>query len=149
MKRITPMLVFAAALLATSALWATAPVGRYAVGTDTVKDNETGLTWQRAVPAQTYDWANAKTYCQGLSLGGFASGWRLPSKKELETLVDFGVAKPGPTVDSTAFPGAPAQAFWTSTSLAWSADYAWTVDFGYGGSLGYVTTDTDRVRCVH
>jgi Protein of unknown function (DUF1566) len=60
----------------------------------------TKLTWQRSVPATTYAWDDARTLCSSgevTSLGD--SGWRLPTKKELMTLVDYSVAPPGPTVD--------------------------------------------------
>ena len=87
MKRAGSMLVILSLALAASPLWADAPAGQYTVAADTVKDNKTGLTWQRTVPAQTYAQPNAATYCQRLNLGGFSSGWRLPSKLELETIL--------------------------------------------------------------
>ena len=56
-------------------------------GDGTVTDLNTGLIWQRhhstAVP-----WADADTYCDDLVLGSEAD-WRLPSIKELYSLIDF------------------------------------------------------------
>jgi hypothetical protein len=84
----------------------------------TVTDNRTGLTWQRSVDPVRYTWDQAKSYCQGLLLA--AGGWRLPTYKELLTLVD-------PTnvtlsIDAGAFPGTPAgppeDAFWSSSPSA-------------------------------
>ena len=146
MKRVlTPMTIAAIALLAGS-LWAAAPAGLYTISTDTVQDNKTGLTWQRSVPSSTYTWADATSYCQALNLGGFSSGWRLPAKKELETLVDERVQNQA--IDATAFPNAPAGPSWTSTPFAGASGHAWSVDFGYGNSYYDDTTSTSRVRCV-
>lgn len=71
---------------AASAL-ADAPVGRYMVTTETVRDTQTNLTWQRASPASQFTFATAQLYCGPLNLGG-SLGWRLPTVKELQTLID-------------------------------------------------------------
>ncbi len=68
-----------------------------------VLDKVTGLTWQATVSTSTYAWADAKAYCASLSLGGFKD-WRLPSRIELVSIVDFTIAKPGPVLDPTACP---------------------------------------------
>jgi hypothetical protein len=126
---------------------AAAPPGRFVVNAaaGTVRDGTTNLTWQRTVSG-SYTWAQATTYCQGLNLGVFSTGWRLPTKKELETLVDFRALDPA--IDVTAFPGTPADRFWTSTPYAGSSGSAWFVSFGYGYSNVYFTSDTYSVRCV-
>ena len=76
------------AAVVTAPAWATAPSGRYTITAGTVYDTKTKLTWQQPGPSATYTWAAAKTYCAGLgsSLGG--TGWRLPTIKELQTIVD-------------------------------------------------------------
>lgn len=125
---------------------AAAPVGRFTVATDTVKDNVTGLVWQRAVPAASYNWTNAKTYCQGLSLGGFTSGWRLPAVKELSSIVDRRASNPA--IDPAAFPATPASGFWTSSAYVATTSGAWVVRFYDGNAGAYGFTYTSRVRCV-
>src|SRR6478735_6423621 len=50
-----------------------------------VRDNYTGLVWE-AGDSDEVDRAGALDYCAGLDLGGH--GWRLPSIRELATLVD-------------------------------------------------------------
>ncbi|MBI5546720.1 MAG: DUF1566 domain-containing protein [Deltaproteobacteria bacterium] len=146
MKRVWLALMgMVAGLVTASPGWAAAPAGRYTVATDTVRDNKTGLTWQRGVPTSYYSWANAQSYCQALNLGGFSSGWRLPTKKELETLVDR--RDNNPSIDSTAFPNTPSEWFWTSTPYA-SAGSAWYVYFDFGFSDYGDTTYICKVRCV-
>jgi hypothetical protein len=107
-----------------------------------VRDTLTKLVWQQQSSAATMNWADAKTYCA-------SSGLRLPTVKELESLVDLTIANPGPTIDKTAFPGTPAEAFWTSSPYVGSTGGAWIVYFGGrgnsdAGDVGY----PNRVRCV-
>jgi hypothetical protein len=149
----TPARLFvAAALLAlASPCLAAAPADRYTVSVDalTVLDNGTGRTWQRGVSASTCSWADAKTYCQGLnssSFGGLSSGWRLPTVKELQSLLD--IRAYNPAIDTTAFPGTASDYFWSSSPYATPTGYAWVVDFD-GGSTTYSDASyTGRVRCV-
>ncbi len=77
-----------------------------------------------------------------------ASDWRIPTKNELMSLVDYGIASPGPTIDTTWFPNTIASAFWSASAYAGYSGYAWNVGFGYGyASLNY-RSDAFRVRLV-
>jgi hypothetical protein len=67
-------------------------------------------------------------------LGGFSSGRRLPSKLELESLVDRRIASPQPAIDLALFPATPAGKFWMATSYAEDPGSAWSVDFDGGYS---------------
>jgi len=120
-----------------------APAGQYTTAADTVTDNKTGLVWQRAASPATYDETSAPAFCPTLDLGGFNSGWRLPTYKELQTLVDPRVATPGPTIDQAAFPSTPAAYFWVSTG------YHRYVNFKIGYSDMNIPYGTGSVRCVH
>jgi len=42
--------------------------------------------------------------------------WRLPSADELQSIVDYGVAFPGPAIDANWFPNTQALAYWTDSS---------------------------------
>ena len=135
---------------------AAAPAGHYVVtagggtGNGTVYDTKSKLTWQQTVSSTTYyTWADAKTYCAGVgaSLGG--TGWRLPTLKELQSLVDYSQST-APMIDPNAFPSTPATSFWSASRLAGSPSNAWSVNFSGGGS-GYGDVGCgycDRVRCV-
>ena len=88
---------------------ANAPPNRYTVtnggtATGTVYDTFTGLTWQQAVPTSTYTWSAAITYCSSNTAGLPGTGWRLPKLKELQTIVDYTIAAPGPTDRSRCLP---------------------------------------------
>ena len=96
-----------------------APAGRYVVSSGTVLDTKTGLTWQQVPGPSGQTWAAAKTYCQ-TAAGLPGTGWRLPTIKELATLIDFSRTS-GPYIDPVAFPGvAPtvtdnSMAYWSAT----------------------------------
>ena len=137
-------------LLTAAQLHANAPPGRYSVDdtAGSVTDEHTKLVWQRtAAPGSMY-WTEAKDYCAGLKLSG--QGWRLPKYKELMTLVDF--MRSNPAIDTEAFPNAPADAFWTASTLVDDGKPYW-VDFKTGAGhnddpKGLAGERMLRVRCV-
>jgi hypothetical protein len=121
-----------------------------------ISDQRTGLVWQRSFGPQT-DYFGALAYCQNLSLPSLPSGWRVPSYKELLTLVDeephieYGTGIPTlVAIDPNAFGlgmwATPAAPFWSSSM---SGGYGYDVNF----SDGTVRTDQlatpNYVRCVH
>ncbi|MBH1989263.1 MAG: DUF1566 domain-containing protein, partial [Myxococcaceae bacterium] len=121
-------------------------VGRYTFNNTQVLDTVTGLNWQRTVSG-TYNWSAAQAYCAGLNLDGLS--WRLPSIKELSTLLDVRVASPGPTINTTVFPSTYQTGFWASTPYSCaSPSRAWNVNFGYGSVATYGISNTLYVRCV-
>jgi hypothetical protein len=137
--------IFAGVLTASAE--ASAPAGRYLTSGGTVTDTKTKLIWQQIVSSSTYTWANAPAYCQtvGATLGG--TGWRLPTIKELQTIVDY--SRSGASIDPIAFPATPQAPFWSSSVMAGSPSNVWTVSFIYGnpslfGAVGYGL----NVRCV-
>lgn len=120
-----------------------APASRYQIDAQTVLDNFTGLRWQRAVDAGTFNFNQAIMLCQNLALAG--TGWRMPSIGELQTLVETTVS--GPSVDPGAFPGSPADLFWTGSLRAFATTDGWTVNFIRG--FGFRDTGIGlRARCV-
>jgi Protein of unknown function (DUF1566) len=128
------------------------PPGWYTISNDgmpdgTVLDNQTGLTWQQAVPAMTYTWAEAGAYCSMNPAGLPGTGWRLPSMQELETIVDDCQPLP-PAIDPNAFPGTPAEEFWTSSPFEPMPGFAWVVYFKSGIAYGDPVGNGYGVRCV-
>jgi uncharacterized protein DUF1566 len=118
----------------------------------TVTDNVTGLVWEGTVDPSSYSQAAAAAYCA--NKGG---AWRLPTRIELLSLVDFTVPPldstgraTRPSISETYFPNTPAKPFWTSTAYADDSSRAWVIDFWftYGKMSVLAVTTTDRVRCV-
>lgn len=114
-----------------------------------IGDVFTKLYWQReAVQGQTAE--QAATLCADLVLDG--SDWRLPTMKELLTLVDDGGRREFEDgvivtkyIDRMAFPGALDQPFWTSSVDA--AGSRLVVDFETGFAR-HATGAVAAVRCV-
>lgn len=122
------------------------PPGRYQLDGATVTDTFTGLLWQRSVTSTTFDWAGAKTYCANLTLAG-SSAWRLPTVKELHSIVD--PTRHNPAVDPAIFPDTPANFFWTATPYVGPAPgYGWYVQFVTGASNAQDPNFAYHVRCV-
>jgi hypothetical protein len=108
---------------------------------NSVHDASTGLTWQQTLDPRSFNWSEAGIYCAGLG-----NGFRLPSVKELEIIVDD--TRQFPSIDMTAFPNTPSEYFWTSSRWSGLPTTAWVVGFNYADSNGYVDTMPLRVRCV-
>src|SRR5262249_21144628 len=136
-------------------------------------DQKTKLIWQRcpstlvtkggcAPDMSTFD--EATVYCSMLTLdtgatGHGVMGWRVPSYKELLTLVDEAPhteyedgALVYKYIDGNAFLGTPTdRVYWTS-SLApnFSPRSAFAVDFANGtGVIQRYANERYHVRCVH
>lgn len=97
------------------------------------------LEWQADVPDRTFTWAEAKEYAASLG-----DGWRLPTIKELLTLVDYEKYKPACSV----FPNCPQDTFWSSSAYSGVATSAWGVFFDFGNVYSSGVGNTYRVRCV-
>ncbi len=108
---------------------ATATGGYADNGDGTVTDTSTGLMWQQQACSSTQTWEQALAYCEGLNLGGHTD-WRLPTIKELRSLVDY--SRYNPAINTTYFPNAAASWYWSSTTGAHGTYFAWVVGFGLG-----------------
>ena len=126
------------------ALWSVSELPSYTPGVDTVLDNVTKLTWQRFVSPESYTQEDGRAYCAALPLEG--GGWRLPTRVELQSIVDYSKPQPGPLIDTAAFPNAPNDEFWCSSQPP--NGVGWAVSFSDGHTLGIGVTELFRARCV-
>jgi len=101
-------------------------------GDGTVSDTFTGLMWQQA-EAGEMTWEAARSYCEGLSLAGYAD-WRLPNSKELQSNVDYNMYDPA--IDTVYFPNAMSSNYWSSSVNAYDIGGAWGISFNYGSGSG-------------
>jgi Protein of unknown function (DUF1566) len=126
---------------------------RFIVEDETVHDLKTRLAWMRCSYGQTWrkgggcdgdvkpvDWDAA----MALRVSG-DSGWRLPTKDELDSIVARDCKKPA--INEDVFPGTALMGYWTSTPSGPS--YAWHVNFRWGISAWqYLRCNQYAVRFV-
>lgn len=123
-----------------------APSGRFAIGNvgKTVLDRANGLVWERGFSVQPLAWQPAKDRCSQNTPGLPGSGWHLPNRAELLTLVDS--AAFSPAIDPV-FTATPSDNFWSATPLAKSAA-VWLVSFKTGEAATVDATFAAFGRCV-
>jgi hypothetical protein len=115
-------------------------------GDGTVTDTSTGLMWQKeTTPEDRKNWEEALSYCENLTLGGHTD-WRLPTIKELCSLVDYTRSKPA--INTTYFPDTVASFYWSSTTDASHPNWAWVVHFWSAVDYEYDKGNNSYVRCV-
>jgi hypothetical protein len=123
---------------------------------DVVTDNIHGLLWQDALNTKVdkHSFLEADAYCDNLSLGGLTSGWRVPTVKELASLMK--IEAYDPSIDGNFTSTAYNDAYWTSESQAngtasGSDTFKWDINFKDGvistGGIEHESFD-QYVRCV-
>ena len=127
------------------------------LGNGTVTHSPTNLMWQRCLIGQTWNgttctgsaelftWSQAS---QMPSSNNFASytDWRVPTQKELLSLVDYSVSNPA--INSTIFPNNGNSVVWSKTAFAGNSSFQWLVSFANGDNLLNLPGDAYAVRLV-
>jgi hypothetical protein len=113
----------------------------------TVTDTYSGLMWQQATAPGTYTWEEALSYCENLTLAGYAD-WRLPDVNEIQSIVDY--TRYNPAIDTTYFSNTMTTYYWSSTTRYGRDNESWAfwlndgaMDAGYKSESYYVRA----VRC--
>ncbi|MGD9731741.1 MAG: DUF1566 domain-containing protein [Desulfamplus sp.] len=114
-------------------------------GNGTVTDSATGLMWQQDTSNNYMTWKEALSYYENLNLGGYTD-WRLPTVKELRSIVDYSVHSPA--IDISVFKDTIASFYWSSTTNSYYTYYAWGVSFYYGDARSYHKYSNGYVRAV-
>ena len=117
-----------------------------------VRDNETGLVWERSPSSSTASWYEAVRTCWLRQVSGRA-GWHLPMIEELASLVDPTVPTPGPALPlGHPFQNVQQSAYWSATTdvrVEFLPTQAWEVRlhirFGVSGIIG---DSSNFVWCV-
>ena len=120
----------------------------------TVTDNLTGLIWLKQANYNSTGggtggstWDDAVDFCKalatgmcGLSDGSSAGEWRLPTVKELQSLIHYGYFNPalpntagtGQWTSGDPFTNVQSSYYWSGSTYAGSTGLAWYVDVYYG-----------------
>ena len=108
---------------------------------------QNGGTCAGGINCDTYSYVQAVN-SQGLC--GY-SDWRLPWDGELNSIVDYSIPYPGPTIDTDYFPntiGGNSSTFWSATPYANNSGFAIIVLFYDGLGAGNVKSSAYHVRLV-
>lgn len=122
-------------------------------GDGTITDNITSLMWQQDgnYPFNGFTtggtWEQALGYCENLVYAGY-SDWRLPNRRELFSIVDFGTTN-DPSINKTYFSNTQ-YIYWTSTTCALDATYAFLIFFQNPSGVVQALPKTWEIdiRCV-
>ena len=160
-------------------------------GDGTITDNNTGLMWEKKDDSggihgqdNTYTWGmTAAPYTMnGTMVTEFLAAlnrppcfanhcdWRIPNVRELQSIVDYEVAFPGPVVDAAfhnaagclgctdvtrascscthSNSGGGQDYYWSSTTTRTDQQGAWTTEFSFGTVGNNLKSDTLYVRAV-
>ena len=124
-------------------------------GTDwaCTKDNHTNLIWSLQT-VSGISWNDATSTAGGSPIAahnaatrcGFATGWRVPTRRELLSIVHHGAYSPA--IDGAYFPATVSGGYWTNDSYAPLPANAWRVYFSDGYTDTVNKANTLRVRLV-
>jgi len=148
-------------------------------GDGTISDYETGLTWEKkSDDGSIHDKDDRYTWSTGFpydfdgtvrtrflvalnSGGGFAGhrDWRLPTREELQSIVDYADPIPpivNPVFDTACAPSCTVTScsctvlnyYWSSSTVAPNPGYAWIVYFIHGTVSAGVKPNEYHVRAV-
>ena len=112
-------------------------------GNQTVTDQNSGLVWMQSDDGTARLWQEAVDYCRDLVFAG-QGDWRLPSRFELDSIVDYGRSYPA---IAPVFSG-QASFYWSADVYAGDPVYAWGIYFIDGGDHWLDKINKYYVRCV-
>ena len=117
-------------------------------GNGTVTHNLTGLVWLKKADSSVDTWAGAMALAANLASGSYgltdgsvAGQWRLPTIKELSSLVDAGEDDPA-LPDDHLFTGVQSGYYWSSTPYTPNVSAAWYVHLNEGQIAAYDKTSS-------
>ncbi len=110
----------------------------------TVTDTDTGLMWQQQPDHNRHTWEDALDYCENATLAGYTD-WRLPTFKELNSIVDL--TRSDPAI-YPVFIGTNYASYWSSTSNTNSTGNAWFIGIFNGGDYNDDKSYEYNVRAV-
>ncbi|WP_447986413.1 Lcl C-terminal domain-containing protein [Nitrospira sp. Nam74] len=111
-----------------------------------VKDLQTGFTWEQSPDFSYSVWTEAIAHCKAKTVGGH-TGWRLPSIKELSTLIDSSQKDPA-LPSGHPFGNNKSSIFWSSTPSETDDMVAWHVSFFTGEAVTDQKSQTRRAWCM-
>lgn len=93
-------------------------------------------------------YCNTKAFVNRVNQAGYcgATNWRLPTREELNSIVDY---EASPRIDTSYFPLVQSNYYWTSVPYAYLNKHIWAINFQYGGGSPWEKQYNFPVRLVH
>ncbi len=95
-----------------------------------------GMAWAAPTQADIDAATNSIGFKNAVNAAGLCgfNDWRMPTADELQSIIDYGVAFPGPTIDANWIPNTRGANYWTSSPVVGpsTSTVAWLVGFDYG-----------------
>lgn len=100
------------------------------------------------ISGNNVSYCNTKAFVNRVNTNSYcgANNWRLPTREELNSLVDY---QTSPRIDTHYFPLIQSSYYWTSVPYAYLNKQVWAVNFQYGGASPWEKHYNHFVRLVH
>lgn len=98
-----------------------------------ITDNLTGLMWEEVFSSSTKTWDQAVSSAISLGRGGY-SDWRLPNRRELASLINYGQFIPAGWLSAQGFLNVAYGTCWSSSTYAPDTGVAWTAVMDAGNT---------------
>ncbi len=116
------------------------------LGGAAVRDNETGLVWDRSPAVALRTWDDAIVHCSIREVGG-RMGWHVPMKEQLASLVDKSNRDPALPTDHP-FLNIWNVGYWSATTDTDTPWHVWRVLFATGWVNANAKVFSELVWCV-
>jgi hypothetical protein len=126
-----------------------------------IRDKDYTYTWLRDIIGENKGVSNGGRCKGGIKCDTYSyvramnaqklcgySDWRLPTKEEMETLVEYRTTAKDATINKTYFPEAVPSWYWTATENPRYEDFAWYVLFRNGIALNDLKERPKHIRLV-
>lgn len=124
------------------------PVSRFVslLRGEAIRDSQTGIVWEQSPDFFYGTWTEAAAHCHSKNTGEQGK-WRLPTIKELSTLIDSTQKDPALPAGHP-FANIKSSIFWSSTPSETDDIVAWHVSFFSGEVVTDQKSQTRRAWCV-
>ena len=126
-----------------------------------IRDKDYSYSWLRVIKGENKGASNGGRCKGGIKCDTYSyvramneqklcgyTDWRLPTREEMETLVDYNTTEKDATINMTYFPEAVPSWYWTASENPQRENFAWYVLFHNGVALNDLKERPKHIRLV-